>query len=130
MLTLHARVDRGAMAMKGYSAFPNSPALLEPYFQIFNVIFRTFVGVGQRYSQCFYSPQVTGMIVNLGPRFNNVSTKFHYFEQKLIEFVLIRVLIFYYDLKLVLSDSRSCLSNNPRNIFNILLDFNNWPRGR
>ncbi len=29
-----ARVDRGAMTMKGYSAFPKAPALLEPHYQI------------------------------------------------------------------------------------------------
>ena len=29
-----ARVDLGAMAMKGYSAFPKAPALLEPHHQI------------------------------------------------------------------------------------------------
>ena len=30
VLPLRARVDLGAMAMKGYSAFPKAPALLEP----------------------------------------------------------------------------------------------------
>ena len=30
MLPLRARVDMGVMAMKGYSAFPKAPALLEP----------------------------------------------------------------------------------------------------
>ena len=34
MLPLRARVDQGAMAMKGYSAFPKAPALLEPHHQI------------------------------------------------------------------------------------------------
>ena len=34
MLPLRARVDLGAMAMKGYSAFPKVPALLEPHQQI------------------------------------------------------------------------------------------------
>ena len=29
-----ARVDLGAMAMKGYSALPKIPALLEPHHQI------------------------------------------------------------------------------------------------
>ena len=33
--SLRARVDLGAMAMKGYSAFPKAlPALLEPHHQI------------------------------------------------------------------------------------------------
>ena len=31
---LQARVDLGVMVMKGYSAFPKIPALLEPHHQI------------------------------------------------------------------------------------------------
>ena len=31
VLLLWARVDLGAMAIKGYFAFPKSPALLKPY---------------------------------------------------------------------------------------------------
>ena len=34
VLPLWARVDLGAMAMKGYSAFHKTTALLEPYHQI------------------------------------------------------------------------------------------------
>ena len=34
MLPLRARVNLGAMAMKGYSAFPKAPVLLEPRHQI------------------------------------------------------------------------------------------------
>ena len=34
VLPLRARVDLGAMAMKGYSKFPKAPALLEPHHQI------------------------------------------------------------------------------------------------
>ena len=34
VLPLQTRVDQGAMAIKGYSAFPKAPALLEPYNQI------------------------------------------------------------------------------------------------
>ena len=34
VLPLKARGDLGAMAMKGYSAFPKAPALLEPHHQI------------------------------------------------------------------------------------------------
>ena len=34
VLPLRAREDLGAMAMKGYSAFPKVPALLEPHHQI------------------------------------------------------------------------------------------------
>ena len=34
VLPLRDRVDQGAMAMKGYPAFPKNPALLEPYHLI------------------------------------------------------------------------------------------------
>ena len=34
MLPLQFKVYLGAMAMKGYSAFPKAPALLEPHHQI------------------------------------------------------------------------------------------------
>ena len=34
VLPLQARVDLEAMAIKGYSAFPKTPALLEPHHQI------------------------------------------------------------------------------------------------
>ena len=34
MLPLWAKVDPGAMALKGYSAFPKAPAFLEPQHQI------------------------------------------------------------------------------------------------
>ena len=34
VLPIRARVDLGAMAMKGYSAFTKAPALLEPHHQI------------------------------------------------------------------------------------------------
>ena len=34
VLPLRARVNLGTMAMKGYSAFPKAPALLEPHHQI------------------------------------------------------------------------------------------------
>ena len=46
MLPIRSRVDLGPMAMKGYSALPKAPALLEPFHQIFSIISRTFVGVG------------------------------------------------------------------------------------
>ena len=38
MLPHRARVDLGAMAMKGYSAFPKAPALLELDFFIIHLI--------------------------------------------------------------------------------------------
>ena len=37
-------VDLGAMALKGYSAIPKTPALLKPHFQFFSIISRTLVG--------------------------------------------------------------------------------------
>ena len=47
MLQLQARVDLGAMAMKGYSAFPKAPTLLEPHHQMkFCDISRTLVRGG------------------------------------------------------------------------------------
>ena len=44
MLQLRARVDRGAMAIKGYSAFPKIPTLLETHHQIFSVIPKNSLG--------------------------------------------------------------------------------------
>ena len=34
MLPFRAKVDLGAMAMKGYSAFPKAPALMKPHHEI------------------------------------------------------------------------------------------------
>ena len=34
VLPFPVRVDLGVMAIKGYSAFPKAPALLEPHHQI------------------------------------------------------------------------------------------------
>ena len=34
VLPIWARVDLAAMAIKGYSAFPKAPGLLEPYRQV------------------------------------------------------------------------------------------------
>ena len=64
MLPLWARVDLGAMAMKGCSALPKAPALLEPHHQIDCLV--SLVGRGavlpplQRFSQCIHQPQPTG----------------------------------------------------------------------
>ena len=67
MLPLRARVDLGAMAIKGYSAFPKAPALLEPHHQIFSVIIRTLMGGDltplQRSSRCILQPQPTGQLM-------------------------------------------------------------------
>ena len=65
MLPLRARVYLGAMAINGYSAFPKTPALLEPHHQIVQChIQDTRYGGGltplQRYSQCILQPQLTG----------------------------------------------------------------------
>ena len=43
---LQARVELGTMAMKGYSAFPKAPALLQPHHQIVKCHIRTLVGGG------------------------------------------------------------------------------------
>ena len=49
MLPLQAKVDWGAMAMKGYSAFPKAPGLLEPHHQI---VYGTRSGGGGVLPQC------------------------------------------------------------------------------
>ena len=63
MLPLWARMDLGAMAMKGYSAFPKAPASLEPHQRLFSVISRTLVEEGltplQSCSQCILQLQLT-----------------------------------------------------------------------
>ena len=49
-LPLRARVDLGAVAIKGYSTFPKAPALLEPQHQMeFNVVPRTL----NNFKYCF-----------------------------------------------------------------------------
>ena len=63
VLPLRTRVDSGA---KGCSAFPKSLSLLEPYYQNFNVISRTFIVGGnltrmQRCCRCILSSQPTGL---------------------------------------------------------------------
>ena len=42
MLPLRTRVGLGAMALKGYSAFPKAPTLLETQYQIFSIIRDTY----------------------------------------------------------------------------------------
>ena len=49
MLPHRVGVDLGAMAMKGYSAFPKAPALLETHHQ-FSVISGHSLGVGSYHS--------------------------------------------------------------------------------
>ena len=61
VLPFQARVDLGAMAMKGYSAFPKVPASLEPHHQIvYCHIQETHWGRGltplQRCSWCTLQP--------------------------------------------------------------------------
>ena len=68
MLPLRARVDLGAMAMKGYSTFPKAPALQDLTIRFFSVISRTLV-VGGGLPLCrgavsvFYSPSRLGKIL-------------------------------------------------------------------
>ena len=61
MLPLRARVDLGAMAIKGYSAFPKTPALPEPHYQIVYYHSGHSLGGGltplQRRSRCILQPQ-------------------------------------------------------------------------
>ena len=49
MLPFQARVDLGAMAMKGYSAFLKVPELLETHIRLLSVIYRTLMGGGESY---------------------------------------------------------------------------------
>ena len=60
VLPCWARVDLGAMAMKGCSAFPKAPASQEPPIRLFSVIFRTVIGRIVRLFRgavgVFYSP--------------------------------------------------------------------------
>ena len=65
MLPLRARVDLGAMTMKGYSTFPKTPALLEPYNQIVFRHNRTLIGESilpllREAVGVFYSPSRLG----------------------------------------------------------------------
>ena len=67
MLPLWDRVDLGAMAIKGYSAFPKAPASLESHHQIVSYhIQDTHWGRGltplERSSQCILQPQPTGQM--------------------------------------------------------------------
>ena len=45
MLPLRSRVDLGAMAMKGYSAIPKVPALLEPHLRLLAFLCVAFLGI-------------------------------------------------------------------------------------
>ena len=64
MLPLRAKVDLWAMTMKGYSAFPKAPALLEHHHQILLVSYlgHSLVGLTplQRSSRCILQPKPTG----------------------------------------------------------------------
>ena len=61
VLPLQARVDLGVMAIKGYSAFPKAPALLEPHILSYP---GQSLGGGltplQRSSWCILQTQLTG----------------------------------------------------------------------
>ena len=62
MLPLQARVDLGAMAMKNYSAFPKTPALLEPHHRIVSYQDTRWRSPTPllRCSLCILHPQLTG----------------------------------------------------------------------
>ena len=66
VLPLQARVDLGVIALKGYSAFPKAPVLLEPHHQIvYCHIQDTRWGSLTpllRSSLCILQPQPTGQI--------------------------------------------------------------------
>ena len=47
MLLLRARIDQGAVAMKGWSTFPKAPASLAPHYQIVPVVYRTLIAEKQ-----------------------------------------------------------------------------------
>ena len=70
VLPPRARMDLEAMAIKGYSAFPKAPALLETHHQIVycHIQDTRWVGWGltplQRSSQCILQPQPTGQAQN------------------------------------------------------------------
>ena len=69
VLPLRARVDLGVMAMKGYSAFPKAPVLLEPHHQIVlchiqDTRWRDLTPL-QRCSQCMLQLQPTGQTNSL-----------------------------------------------------------------
>ena len=62
-----AKVDLGAMTMKGCSAFPEDPALPEPHHQIVKCISRTLMGKGvlplcRSAVSVFYSPNRLGKV--------------------------------------------------------------------
>ena len=64
VLPFRVSVDLGAMAMKGYSAFPKAPALLEPHYQtvLCHIQDTRWGGLTllQRCSRCILQPQPTG----------------------------------------------------------------------
>ena len=70
MLPLQARADLRTMAMKGYSAFPKAPALLEPHHQIVLCHIQDTCWGGlsplQRSSRCILQPQLTGQTMHEG----------------------------------------------------------------
>ena len=55
MLTLWARLDMGAMAIKRYTIFRKAPALLEPYHHIVSCYIRTLMVDGYYPSAEMYS---------------------------------------------------------------------------
>ena len=80
MLLLRVRVDMGAMAMKGYYAFPKAHALLEPHHQIGKYhIQDTRLGVGS-----YYSAEVQKLCLKQHVDINKSDTIFSFFYHIII----------------------------------------------
>ena len=75
MLPLRAKVDLGAMAIKGYSTFSKAPALLEIPIRLFSVISGYSFGGGVlplcREAADWAKPQLTGEFIFQGIIFNS-----------------------------------------------------------
>ena len=67
MLPLQVRVDMEAMAIKKYSAFPKSAALLEPHVQIVlcHIVWGGGLTPTQRSNRCILQFQPTGQCLAL-----------------------------------------------------------------
>ena len=72
MLPLQARVNPGAMAMKGYSAFSKAPALRGPHHQIVSCHKRE-----TRWVRVFYSTAEVQSVRSTAPRCGGGADIFH-----------------------------------------------------
>ena len=81
VLPLQTRVDLGAMAMKGYSAFPNA-SVLELHHQLSSVIYRTLVeergSCPSTERQSVYSKAPADWVLEMQIRFTNPSARAGY----------------------------------------------------